>query len=192
MDDGLDADGDQGTPRRIGIQQVVTTESTNAHGRAGVYFALDLDPDLADDDANHNVFLFVLHTMDRSSVINQPNGVLRNAQIATYTPFQDQGAARYADVVNNNVVFSPRVRGEVRQPARNARTRVVAHAHSTMMRRSTFLSWINQHPTTNAANINDLPGYTPFGFNHLYVITEDTASDSSRNTWLNRPGRDEL
>lgn len=59
MDDGLNADGTQGEPRRIGIQQVVNTESTDAHGRAGVYFALDLDPDLADDDPNHNVFLFV-------------------------------------------------------------------------------------------------------------------------------------
>ncbi|KAF9455399.1 hypothetical protein BDZ94DRAFT_1327584 [Collybia nuda] len=62
MDDGLNEDGSQGTPRRIGIQQVVTTEATDAHGRAGVYFALDLDPDLADDDPNHNVFLFVSYS----------------------------------------------------------------------------------------------------------------------------------
>lgn len=192
MDDGLTPTGQQGTPRRIGIQQVVTTEATDAHGRAGVYFALDLDPDLADDDPNHNVFLFVLHTMDRSSVINQPNGALANAPMIRYDPFQDQNSARYADVGGNGLTFAPRVRGDIRQPPRNGNTRVVAHAHSTMMRRSDFVAWINQHPTTNAANIRNLPGYTPFGFNHLYVISEDTAPDSQRGRWLNRPGRDEL
>ncbi|KAF9455398.1 hypothetical protein BDZ94DRAFT_1242275 [Collybia nuda] len=186
---GLNEDGSQGTPRRIGIQQVVTTEATDAHGRAGVYFALDLDPDLADDDPNHNVFLFVLHTMDRSSVINQPNGVLNNAPIIRYDPAQDQGSARYADVNRGAITFSPRVRGVTRQPPSNGRTRVVAHAHSTMMRRSDFVAWINQLLTEP---FRDLPGYTPFGFNHLYVISEDTATDSQRNRWLNRPGRDEL
>ncbi|KAF9455699.1 hypothetical protein BDZ94DRAFT_1277578, partial [Collybia nuda] len=192
MDDGLNEDGSQGTPRRIGIQQVVTTEATDAHGRAGVYFALDLDPDLADDDPNHNVFLFVLHTMDRSSVINQPNGVLNNAPMIRYDPAQNAGSAQYAGVNRGAITFSPRVRGVTRQPPDNGRTRVVAHAHSTMMRRSEFLAWINQHPTQNAANIRDLPGYTPFGFNHLYVISEDTASDSHRKRWLSKSSKDEL
>ncbi|KAF9455698.1 hypothetical protein BDZ94DRAFT_1242070 [Collybia nuda] len=185
---GLNEDGSQGTPRRIGIQQVVTTEATDAHGRAGVYFALDLDPDLADDDPNHNVFLF-------------PNGVLNNAPMIRYDPAQNAGSAQYAGVNRGAITFSPRVRGVTRQPPDNGRTRVVAHAHSTMMRRSEFLAWINQHPTQNAANIrtgalttrnSDLPGYTPFGFNHLYVISEDTASDSHRKRWLSKSSKDEL
>lgn len=47
------------TPRRIGIQQVVTTESTNAQGRVGV-LPESLNPELDDDDPNNtNMFLFV-------------------------------------------------------------------------------------------------------------------------------------
>ncbi|KAF9458052.1 hypothetical protein BDZ94DRAFT_1301489 [Collybia nuda] len=65
---------------------------------------------------NHNVFLFVLHTMDCSSVIDQPNGVLNNAPIIRYDPAQDQGSARYADVNRGAITFSPRVRGVTRQP----------------------------------------------------------------------------
>lgn len=63
-------------------------------------------------------------------MINQPNGVLQDATILRYDPSQNQNAARYADVVNNQLVFNPRVRGVVRQPPNNGRTRVVAHAVS--------------------------------------------------------------
>ncbi|KAG8705978.1 hypothetical protein FRC08_001338 [Ceratobasidium sp. 394] len=58
-----------------------TAGSTQHDPRAGVYMAFDLDPTLADDDPNHNVFLFVVHTLDANSVVTATDAQLRAVNV---------------------------------------------------------------------------------------------------------------
>ncbi|KAG8695890.1 hypothetical protein FRC09_008867, partial [Ceratobasidium sp. 395] len=55
--------------------------STEHDPRAGTYMAFDLDPDLPNDDPNHNVFVFVVHALDANSVVGSTDPQLRAVNV---------------------------------------------------------------------------------------------------------------
>ncbi|KAG8715183.1 hypothetical protein FRC08_010888 [Ceratobasidium sp. 394] len=84
--------------------------STQHDPRAGVYMAFDLDPGLAEADANHNIFLFVVHALDANSVVTATEPQLRAVNVgdenrwytlatgSTTAHFYNQGSS--SDTVN--------------------------------------------------------------------------------------------
>ncbi|KAL0948342.1 hypothetical protein HGRIS_010928 [Hohenbuehelia grisea] len=168
--------------RQVGYTQLAPGATNNAP-RAGVYFALDLDPDLGEDDINHNVFLFVVHPHDRSSIIHVPNAPdLNNIGLTRYDPEPTRETARF-HLPGRVTNAEP---GTLDNPVPgNLATRPFAHAHATMMNYREYTNWVTQGQTQTPRNF---PGYTPFGFLHLYILSEDSDPVFDRLDYLSRQG----
>ncbi|QRV91838.1 papain cysteine protease family protein [Ceratobasidium sp. AG-Ba] len=194
----LSEEDSEGTPvRTYGRFQSGSGGGTSQHDpRAGVYMAFDLDPDLSADDANHNVFVFVVHTLDANSVVATNEAQLRAVNVGTatnwYTP--SNGGA--------DALFWNRGRSSntVTMPTSQSTTRLLAvfqsshyynvscnicTAHAAIVRRSTFDAWLTGTQAT-------FPSYTQVSYAHMYVLTEDWAltnqdnpEDWPRKQWFN-------
>lgn len=164
--------------RRFG--RYMPSDGTAQHDTdAGVYMAFDLDPNLPEDSPNRNVFVFVVHAIDRNSVVRVPNEqYLRDINLSTYTPGNDKASSYFW----NGGSSSSSAPAAPPQNA-NARTRVFAHAHAAIVPFRDLQNWLGSQGSQR------FPIYTQIGYNHFYILTEDDTI-FERNRWLDDPNRD--
>ncbi|EJD43565.1 hypothetical protein AURDEDRAFT_114632 [Auricularia subglabra TFB-10046 SS5] len=150
--------GTSRNPRALGYAFRPTSTSAQGDGRAGFYIALEVDFDLTNDD--RNIFVFAVHVIDPHSrlQVTNPNN-LQALQYTTYTPPTSRATTP-----------SPGAAGAPPAgPSNGAQTRIFAHGHATFIRYSDLQRFLTQG---NTGGVN-FPAYTPIGFLHIYILSEN-------------------